>query len=105
LLRAPGSLFQQNAAGKISNLYTLRVVNKTSLDLPIELKLENREGSLRVMGAETLIVPAEKLAQTSVLIELDRANLQGASTPVLVGVYSGGRRIETVKTMFVGPRN
>src|SRR6185312_3976485 len=39
LLRAPGSLFQQMPDGHFSNLYTIRLVNKTSRELPVELRL------------------------------------------------------------------
>src|SRR5262249_44470815 len=68
LLRAPGALFQQMADGKISNLYTLKLVNKSSRDIPVELKLFKTEGKLLLMGGGELVVPKEQLAQTSVLI-------------------------------------
>ncbi|MCC7375899.1 MAG: cytochrome c oxidase accessory protein CcoG [Verrucomicrobiales bacterium] len=103
LLRAPGALFQQMPNGKISNLYVAKLVNKTHRDIPVELKLENVEGSLRVMGHD-LRIPAEKLIEASVLIELDPAALQGGNRPLLIGVYGGGKRIEVLKTVFVGPR-
>jgi len=104
LLRAPGTLFQQTAEGRIQNLYTIKVINKTSRDLPVELKLENLSGTVRVMGASPLVAPRENLAQTSVLIELDPAVLTGNSTKLKVGVYSNGKLLETVATGFVGPR-
>ena len=77
---------------------------KRSHDLPVEFKLENVDGSLRVMTGQQLVAPSEKLAETSVLIELSPGKLQGQSTPLVIGVYSNGRRLETVKTSFVGPR-
>ncbi len=104
ILRAPGALFQQTADGKIENIYTVKVINKTSRDLPLELKLENLSGTLRVMSPGQFAVPKEKLAQTSVLIELEPGQLTGPATKLLIGVYSGGKRLETVKTAFVGPR-
>jgi cytochrome c oxidase accessory protein FixG len=103
-LRAPGALFQLTADGRIDNIYTVKVINKTSRDLPVEFKIENRPGRLRVMTPGPFVVPREKLAQTSVLIELDRKELAGPATPLTIGVYSGGKRVETVKTAFVGPR-
>ena len=103
-LRAPGALFQQTADGKIENIYTVKIINKTSRDLPMELKLENVPGNLRVMSPGQFIVRKEKLAQTSVLIELDSKQLTGPATRLLIGIYSGGKRLETVKTSFVGPR-
>jgi cytochrome c oxidase accessory protein FixG len=103
LLRAQGALFQQMADGHFSNLYTVKVVNKTSRAMQIELKLENVKGDLQVMGAN-IVVPPERLAETSVLIELDRKDMLPGHTPIVVGVYSGGRRIEKLKTSFIGPR-
>jgi cytochrome c oxidase accessory protein FixG len=104
LLRAPGTLFQQAAEGRIQNLYTVKIINKSSRNLPVELKLENLAGTVRLMGAGPFIVPKANLAQTSVLIELDPALLTGSSTKLKLGVYSNGKRLETLTTGFVGPR-
>lgn len=103
-LRAPGSLFMQAADGQIENLYTLKLVNKTMRALPVELKLEDVAGRLEVMGDKNLVVPAGQLTETSVLIHLAPEVLTGGTTKLKVGVYSGGKRVQTVKTVFVGPR-
>ena len=87
LLRAQGALFQQMPNGHFSNLYTVRVVNKTSRAIPIQLKLENTKGELQVMGQD-IVVPPQKQAETSVLIELDPAVMKPGTTPLVVGVYS-----------------
>ncbi|MDR3456690.1 MAG: cytochrome c oxidase accessory protein CcoG [Verrucomicrobiae bacterium] len=104
LLRAPGSLFQQMPDGRYSNLYTIRVVNKTSRELAVELKLENSAGSLQVMGGK-LVVEPQKLLENSVLIELDPSAMKSGTTQIGLGVYVGGKRIQTLKTAFIGPRN
>ena len=104
LLRAPGSLFQQSPNGKISNLYILKLVNKTSHALPVELKLENLDGTLTVMGGNPTVA-AQQLMQTSVLLELATNRLTSSTMDVVVGVYSQGRLLDRVKTGFVGPRN
>ena len=104
LLRAPGSLFQQTAEGRIQNIYTMKVINKTARNLPVELKLENADGTVRLMGAGPFVVPKENQAQTSVLIELSPVALTGNSTKLKLGIYANGKRLETVTTGFVGPR-
>jgi cytochrome c oxidase accessory protein FixG len=104
LLRAQGALFQQMPNGHFSNLYTIRVVNKTSREIPIQLKLENIKGALQVMGQDIVVAP-QKSAETSALIELDPAVMKPGTTPLVVGVYSQGRRLETLKTGFIGPRD
>jgi cytochrome c oxidase accessory protein FixG len=104
LFRAPGALFQKMPDGHFSNLYTVKVVNKTSRDIPVTLKLENIPGDLQVMGGG-LVAPARQFAETSVLIELDPSVLKPAKTPLVVGVYSGDKRLQTLKTVFIGPRD
>jgi cytochrome c oxidase accessory protein FixG len=104
MLRAPGSLFQMMPDGHLSNLYTIKVVNKTSRKIPIELKLENMPGDLQVMGGKIVVAP-QKLAENSVLIDLAPAVVKGGKIPLAIGVYSQGRKIETLKTGFIGPRD
>ena len=105
VLRAPGSLFQQMPDGRYSNLYTVRLVNKTSREMPVQLRLESPAGSLNIMGVDNLVVPPEKLSGNSVLIELDPAVMKSGTTPLVIGVYSGERKLQTLKTAFIGPRN
>ncbi len=102
-LRAPGALFQQAAEGRISNLYTVKIINKTHGALPIQFRLEGVEGRVVMLGAKDFIVPGDKLAQTSVLVEIDPKLLPSATTPLSIGVYANDKHIETVKTAFIGP--
>jgi cytochrome c oxidase accessory protein FixG len=105
LLRAPGGLFQQNADGRISNLYTLKVVNKSRHEIPLTLRLENLRGELKIMGSDRFVVPKEGLAQTSVLILLNPKAVPGGKAQLKVGVYAGDKRLDTINTSFIGPRN
>jgi len=50
-------------------------------------------------------VRGEQLAETSILIELPPNLLQQGQMKLEVGVYSQGRRVQTVHTTFVGPRD
>jgi cytochrome c oxidase accessory protein FixG len=104
-LRAPGALFQQMPSGDISNLYLLKLVNKTSRDVPVHLQLLRHPGKLLLMGgSDELLVPKGQLAQTSVLIELAPNSLPRGQTPLRIGVYSKDHLLETVDTVFIGPR-
>lgn len=103
LLRAPGALFQQTPEGRFSNLYLLKLVNKTTHDLPVELRLDEPPGRLVVAGAP-LTVPAGQLRQSSVIVELDPEVARGRRD-VVISVYSHDRRLGRVKTGFIGPRH
>ena len=102
LLRAPGSLFEQTPEGKLSNLYLLKVTNKTERQMPVELRLENSPGSLTVLGGE-LTLPPEQQSEASVLIEMPPNKLLSATTPLVVDVFSHEKRVDRIRTMFIGP--
>ncbi|MCU0770192.1 MAG: cytochrome c oxidase accessory protein CcoG [Verrucomicrobia bacterium] len=104
LLRAQGGLFQSMPSGKISNLYTLKLTNKTQREMPVELRMQSPAGIVTVLGRKALVVPGEDQFETSVLIEIAPDDLAGRNTPVLVDVYSAGRKLDRIKTSFVGPR-
>lgn len=103
-LRAPGALFQEAGEGRISNLYTVKVVNKSRAPKPLTFALEGLPGEVKIMGGQ-FVVPQENIAQTSVLIMLDRDSLAGRKTDLRVAVYSGGKRLDSIKTSFIGPRD
>jgi cytochrome c oxidase accessory protein FixG len=105
-LRAPGALFQKTADGQISNLYVLKLVNKTSHDVVVRLQLHDSPGKLMLMGgSDELLVPKEQLAQTSVLVQLPASVLREGTMPLTVRVYSKDKLLNSVETVFVGPRS
>ena len=104
VLRAPGALFQELPGNKISNLYTIKTINKSSHNLQVALRLENVSGEVKLMGADTFSAPKEAIAQTSMLITLDRSTVTSPKTKLRIAVYGNGKRMETLNTVFVGPR-
>jgi cytochrome c oxidase accessory protein FixG len=103
LLRAPGAMFQAAADGKISNLYLLKLINKTHGPIPVQLRLESNPGTLTTLGGQ-LDLQAEQQTEASVLIEIPPGDLAAGNTPLAIGVYSGKRKLQSIKTIFVGPR-
>lgn len=103
LLRSPGTLYQTMPNGDISNLYLMKVFNKTNRDVPVELRLESHPGGTLTIAGGELTLPAEHLKQSAVIIQLPPGQLAGESTPVIIGVYSGEERLGKVKTSFLGP--
>ena len=102
LLRAPGALYQTMPDGQVSNLYTMKLANKTHEKKYITLQLENLNGEVSVLGTELVVAP-DSLAKTSVLVKLPPDQLQYGSTPLVIGVYDGPEKIETLETVFISP--
>jgi len=103
LLRTPGMLYQKTETGKISNLYNIEFVNKTFRELPIQLKLIEPKGEIKLVESADILVDKESVGKASFFIERDPNDIVKISTPVKVEVYSNGVLIESVKSKFNGP--
>ena len=103
ILRTPGMMYQEQENNQISNLYNVKVINKTNEALSVHLRLMDKQGTLRMVGQETLAVPRQGTGQGAMFIVFDRDDLRQMSTDVEVGVYAGDELLETVETTFLGP--
>jgi cytochrome c oxidase accessory protein FixG len=102
VLRAKGMLYQQRDSNQVSNLYTIKLMNKTRDSLPVELRLENQPGRIQVMGRK-LSVKAEGVSQGQFFIYLNRDNIRKRKTKLEIGLYTNGKKIKTVQSTFLGP--
>lgn len=106
VLRLPGQLYEHKADDLISNVYTFKLINKTTKEIEnVHFELISHSGSIRVVSQETLNVPAQGLAEGTLFIEINPYTLEGEKEKLKIGVYSGARLIETTSTIFLGPRS
>lgn len=104
VMRVQGMLFQEQANNKISNLYNIKLVNKTRYDIPVQLKLEddNMNGEIKIVGND-LVVNKESVGDGVFFVMADKDKIHRRKTKIEIGVYSGDRKIDEVKTNFMGP--
>jgi cytochrome c oxidase accessory protein FixG len=103
IIRAKGMLYQKQANDQISNLFTIKLVNKTRKSLPVTLRVEDYpEASIEVVG-KALEVRKEDVTQGSFFLFLNKKDIKHRKTELKIGIYSNGKRIKTVKTSFFGP--
>jgi cytochrome c oxidase accessory protein FixG len=102
VLRNPGTLFQRQDDGRISNLYQFKVVNKTSRDMPIQFRLLDAQGDVQVVGRELDLMNAQMI-EGEMFIVLDPGQMKGYTTELSVGIFSGDKLIDKVRTSFIGP--
>lgn len=105
IVRAPGMLYQKRGEDSISNLYTIKVVNKTINDIPLTLKLEDVPGRILQAEGGPILVKKEDQGKGSFFIILPRNSITKRKMKLSVGLYEGDRRISTLKTNFMGPFN
>ena len=106
ILRLPGQLYERKDDNIISNVYTYKVVNKTMKDVEnVSFKLLSHKGNIKMVGQDNFKVPAEELAEGTLFIEINAAELTGDKDELKIGIYSGDTLIDTSKTQFLAPRS
>jgi cytochrome c oxidase accessory protein FixG len=104
IMRTPGQLFQLRGSDSVSNLYNIKVANKTILDVPLTIKVEEMEGAVQVIGSDHLVhVKKEGQGASSFFIILPKTQLHARKTTVKLGLYEGTKKLDELKTSFLGP--
>lgn len=103
LLRTAGLTYTNLPDGRISNLYNLKLVNKTHKDISFSLKLENIQGEITLINPSEPVVKKEDYLTVQFFVKLNRQTLTGWKTKLDIGLYQKKQRIKTVSASFVGP--
>lgn len=101
ILRVPGQLYQEQPDNKISNLYNINIINKTNEEVKLSLKAENTNAEIKIVGNELLAKPHEHL-EAKFFIMLNRNEIKQLKTEIVIGIYSGNEKINSIKTSFFG---
>jgi cytochrome c oxidase accessory protein FixG len=106
ILRLPGQLYEHKEGNIISNVYTYKLINKTSKDISdVSFKLLSHKGKIDLVSHRSFEVPAQQLAEGTLFIEINNAALNGDKDKLKIGVYSGDQLIETTTARFLAPRS
>mgnify|MGYP003683538175 FL=1 len=106
ILRLPGQLYQHKENNIISNVYTYKVINKTTKDIEdVSYKILSHKGEIKLVSNHHFIIPKQGLAEGTLFIELNAAVLKDDNIDIEIGVFSGDKLIETTDTNFLGPRS
>ncbi len=104
LQRIPGQLYQMKGE-KVSNVYTFRILNKTTTDYEaVSFKLLNPQGEIIPVGAAQFKVNSESETKGTLFIEIDPAYLTEDKMKLEVGIFEKDKQIDKIKTNFLGPK-
>ncbi len=106
ILRLPGQLYEHKENNMISNVYTYKLLNKTSYNMDnISFKLRSHKGTINLVSHSDVNLPKEGVAQGTLFIEINARDLAGDKDQLEIEVYSDKKLIETTRTGFLGPRS
>ncbi|HEX4876994.1 MAG TPA: cytochrome c oxidase accessory protein CcoG [Chitinophagaceae bacterium] len=105
IIRA-AQLYQEVGKDSISNLYNIKIINKTIRDIPVSLRLEGdaaNAGYIRLVGADNIMLKNEDQASGSFFVVLSNNFATKTKTRIKIGLYEGNKKVTTLKTNFLGP--
>ncbi len=102
ILRTPGLLYQVNDDNTISNVYNIKIVNKTHEEMPLEIRLLSHEGRIQMAGNSMVIKDQDRFESTFILY-IPKGELTSDKTEVEFGIFKNNELIETYKVTFVSP--
>ncbi|MGB0881597.1 MAG: cytochrome c oxidase accessory protein CcoG [Vicingaceae bacterium] len=103
ILRTPGMMFQEAEGGYITNLYNVKVINKSNKELNVVFKLKGHKGSVEMVGTKILHVEKGGSSQQAFFVKIHKDDLSAKKTPIVVGVYEDDILLEEDETNFLGP--
>lgn len=100
ILRTPGILPQKEGTN-ISNLYNIKIINKTHADIPLTVKLLNSEGKIKLVGNETITVKKESTFETVFFITINQAEINQSANTLKIGIFSNNEMLEEKEVNFL----
>ncbi|MBX9783584.1 MAG: cytochrome c oxidase accessory protein CcoG [Chitinophagaceae bacterium] len=102
VIRTPGMLFQEVGKDSVSNLYNIKVVNKTMKPIPLTVKFEGSNGKVKMVG-DVVHVEKEGQGAGAFFVVLPNKDIHNIKTKIKLGLYEGNRKISEINTNFLGP--
>jgi hypothetical protein len=97
-------LYQQRGTDSVSNLYNIKVANKTIEKIPLQLKLEGVSGKIEIIGENRSIAVKEEGQGSGTFFVILPANIiHERKLPIRIGLYIGHEKIDEISTNFLGP--
>ena len=102
--KASGSTFQEHD-GVISNIYNGKLFNKTNKVLNIEIKIENMNGKVNIIGNKDHTAKNEAITDFVFMVDIPTNDVKDRVNEIEFGLYANGEKVETIKSKFLGPFN
>jgi cytochrome c oxidase accessory protein FixG len=103
VMRISGMTYTSLPDGRIANLYTLKLANKTHQDIPFTLKLEDVKGEIQIVGNSSLVVKQKDYSQLQFFIKIKRDEVTSWKKIIHIGLYENGEKLKTMEAKFIGP--
>lgn len=106
IIRTKGLTYQERGTDSLSNLFNIRIINKTMDSIPVTLKLEGeaaKVGQIMLIGANSIHLAKEDQALGSFFVVLPNKYLTHRKVNIRIGLYNGSKKLTSLGATFTGP--
>ena len=97
-------MYQEIDSVTVSNIYNMKIINKTNMTKHISFKLEDMQGGKLEFSNDISNLEKEKTSQTVLMIKIPKQELKGKTTNLTIGVYEENILLSTATINFIGPQ-
>jgi len=101
ILRTPGMLYQNQVDGTISNLYNIKIINKTIDTVDVDLRLSGTKGRIKMVRGDIKIKPSS-IFEDVFFIYIDPSLLSQKKNEITIEIYENGKFLEDKDITFIG---
>jgi cytochrome c oxidase accessory protein FixG len=106
IIRTKGLTYQERGTDSLSNLFNIKIINKTTDSIPVTLKLEGdaaKVGKIELVGAASIHLRQEDQATGSFFIVLPSKFVTSRKMSLDIGLYHSDKKLTALSTNFTGP--
>ncbi|MFZ4411667.1 MAG: cytochrome c oxidase accessory protein CcoG [Bacteroidales bacterium] len=105
IIRMQGTMCQEIDSVTVSNIYIVKILNKTNATKHITIKLMDLDYGILQFTSDISKLEEDKTTQTVLMIKLPKQKLTARSTDLKIGVFEANTLISTTAINFIGPQN
>ena len=103
ILRTAGTMYQLQDSNKISNLYNIKIVNKTTRNFPVKVKIISPAGIVKMLDTNLTAKPSIR-SESVFFAVCERSLMTKERNEIIFGVYDGDKLIQKIKSTFEGTK-
>ncbi|HQX42159.1 MAG TPA: FixG Ig-like domain-containing protein [Niabella sp.] len=102
--RVKGQLYQEVGTDSLSNLFQAKIINKTLEDMEYQLKIEGSiPGVIKMVDVKSHTLKAESISDITFFVVVPSKSIKARSSKIQVSIFANGKKVETLKSTFLGP--
>jgi cytochrome c oxidase accessory protein FixG len=102
VLRQKGSTFQVDENGLVSNIFEIKMLNKTHDTYHIHFEIDDKNAQIQTVG-KAVELKSESKTKAIIVVKMPNAVLENGMKKFQIHIYGNGKEIEVIKTKFIGP--